>query len=185
MKNPYKVLGLKNNASLSEIKSAFRSLAKRTHPDVNGGDQELTLRFKEVAEAYAILSDPKQKRYYDELTEYSNSESSSSDYANHFKYAKHTAQELENYIHSLYAQMEPYKQAASRATFIGLAWLIGGISITAFSYLAAVNSGGGSYIIAWGAILFGGIQAVKSFIYISKINDFLTKAETEIWKSFE
>ena len=185
MKDPYKTLGLKNNASLSEIKSAFRGLAKRTHPDMNGGDRELTVRFKEVAEAYAILSDPKQKKYYDELTQYSKARSSNDDYTNHFEYARHTAQDIENYIHALYVQMEPYKQAASKAIFTGLAWLVGGIAITAFSYLAAVNSGGGSYVIAWGAILFGGIQAVKSFVYSSKIDDFLSKAEAEIWKSFE
>lgn len=61
MKNPYEVLGVPTNASIAEIKSAFRSLAKATHPDVNGGNPELTAKFRDVAEAYAVLSDPEKR----------------------------------------------------------------------------------------------------------------------------
>ena len=61
----YEILGLKRNSSAAEIKNAFRSLARKYHPDKNQGDSESEVKFKEVQEAYAILSDPNEKRKYD------------------------------------------------------------------------------------------------------------------------
>lgn len=58
MKNPYHILGLNENASDAEIKKAYRTLAKEHHPDKTQGDDT---RFKEIAEAYDILSDPQKK----------------------------------------------------------------------------------------------------------------------------
>ena len=57
----YEVLGLKKGASDDEIKKAFRKLAKQYHPDLNPGDKEAEQKFKEVNEAYGILSDPDKK----------------------------------------------------------------------------------------------------------------------------
>lgn len=64
-KDYYEVLGLKKNADDREIKKAYRTLAKKYHPDTNQGNEEAELRFKEVTEAYEILSDPKKKKLYD------------------------------------------------------------------------------------------------------------------------
>jgi molecular chaperone DnaJ len=61
----YEVLGVSKTASDSEIKKAFRSLARKFHPDKNPGDEEAESRFKEVQEAYAILSNKDQRRQYD------------------------------------------------------------------------------------------------------------------------
>ena len=61
----YEVLEIKRDASQSEIKKSFRSLARKFHPDKNPNDPESELKFKEVQEAYAILSDPSEKRKYD------------------------------------------------------------------------------------------------------------------------
>ena len=58
----YEVLQIKRDASQSEIKKSFRSLARKFHPDKNPNDPESELKFKEVQEAYAILSDPSEKR---------------------------------------------------------------------------------------------------------------------------
>jgi len=58
MKDPYKVLGLERSASDDEIKKTYRKLAMEHHPDRTGGDDS---RFKEIAEAYDILGDPKKK----------------------------------------------------------------------------------------------------------------------------
>ena len=61
----YEVLGLESSASDSEIKKSFRSLARKFHPDKNPDDPEAESRFKELQEAYAILSNPEQRRNYD------------------------------------------------------------------------------------------------------------------------
>ena len=61
----YEVLGLKKGASDEEIKKAFRKMAMKYHPDRNPGDKEAEERFKELNEAYSILSDPDKKDKYD------------------------------------------------------------------------------------------------------------------------
>ena len=63
----YEVLGLQKGASESEIKSAFRKKAMKYHPDRNPGDKEAEEKFKEVNEAYSILSDPDKKAKYDQF----------------------------------------------------------------------------------------------------------------------
>ncbi|MBO5313519.1 MAG: molecular chaperone DnaJ [Clostridia bacterium] len=62
----YEVLGLSKGASADEIKKAYRQMAKKYHPDMNPDDKEAEQKFKEVNEAYAILSDPEKKAQYDQ-----------------------------------------------------------------------------------------------------------------------
>ncbi len=62
----YEVLGLDKSADDAAIKKAYRSLAKKYHPDLNPGNKTAEEKFKEVNEAYAILSDPEQKAKYDQ-----------------------------------------------------------------------------------------------------------------------
>ncbi len=61
----YAVLGVPRDASQEEIKKAFRRLARETHPDANPGDVAADSRFREIAEAYEVLSDPDRRRRYD------------------------------------------------------------------------------------------------------------------------
>ena len=61
----YEVLGLSKGASADEIKKAYRQLAKKYHPDLNPDNKEAEAKFKEVNEAYEILSDPTKKEKYD------------------------------------------------------------------------------------------------------------------------
>ena len=63
----YEVLGLQKGASDDEIKKAFRKLAMKYHPDKNPGDKDAEDKFKEINEAYAVLSDPEQKQKYDQF----------------------------------------------------------------------------------------------------------------------
>jgi len=64
-KDYYKILGVSENASLDDIKKAYRKLAKEYHPDTKGGDKQAENRFKDISEAYAILKDPKKRQEYD------------------------------------------------------------------------------------------------------------------------
>lgn len=66
-KDYYKILGVDKNASEKEIKSAFRKLARKHHPDVNPNDPQAEARFKEINEAYEVLSDPEKRTKYDQL----------------------------------------------------------------------------------------------------------------------
>ncbi len=61
----YEALGVPPEASAEDIKSAFRSLAREHHPDATGGDSDSEQRYKEISEAYAVLSDPAKREQYD------------------------------------------------------------------------------------------------------------------------
>ncbi len=64
-KDYYAILGVPKSASAEEIKKAFRKLAMKHHPDRNKGDKVAEARFKEINEAYAVLSNPEKRRQYD------------------------------------------------------------------------------------------------------------------------
>ncbi|HEY3194454.1 MAG TPA: DnaJ C-terminal domain-containing protein [Candidatus Dormibacteraeota bacterium] len=66
-KDYYEVLGVPRAATQKEITSAFRKLARKYHPDVNAGDKQAEVRFKEITQAHDVLTDAKKRRLYDEF----------------------------------------------------------------------------------------------------------------------
>ena len=66
-KDYYAVLGVKKDATEKEIRQAFRRLARQYHPDVNPNNKEAEEHFKEINEAYEVLSDPEKRKRYDEM----------------------------------------------------------------------------------------------------------------------
>ncbi len=68
-KDYYALLGIKRDASDKDIRQAYRRLARRHHPDVNRGDPSASDRFKEINEAYQVISDPETRRKYDRYGE--------------------------------------------------------------------------------------------------------------------
>ncbi len=60
-KDYYKILGIDKNADENTIKKAYRKLAKKYHPDTNAGNAQAAEKFKQITEAYSVLSDPEKK----------------------------------------------------------------------------------------------------------------------------
>jgi molecular chaperone DnaJ len=70
MKDYYKILGVSENATQDEIKQAYKKLAMKYHPDRNPGDKQAEEKFKEINEAYSVLSDPEKRKQYDQLRKF-------------------------------------------------------------------------------------------------------------------
>ena len=90
-KDYYQVLGLKKDVSAEEMRKAYRKLALKYHPDKTHGNKVAEEKFKEVAEAYEVLSDPEKRKKYDELGENWNYSKEHGGSTNDFDWSKYAA----------------------------------------------------------------------------------------------
>ena len=79
-KDYYKILGIKKDAKADEVKKSYRRLARKFHPDVNPNDKSAEDKFKEVQEAYDVLSDDKKRKIFDRFGYYNDNLSAESPY---------------------------------------------------------------------------------------------------------
>ena len=162
MNNPYKVLGISENATSAEIKAAFRKRAKETHPDLHGGSAYKEQQFKEVNEAYKILSDPVRKKMYD------------AGQTNDEQWEGFSEADIKAAINEALRQMnetlDPYRKAASGKRISGAVWLTIAIVVTLVSL-------GYGIVVMWGAMLYGAIQLYRA----SKIDGAIAEVEKEFW----
>ena len=90
MKDYYEILELQRGASEDEIKKAYRKLAMKYHPDRNPDDKQAEVKFKEVNDAYQVLSDPKKKADYDRYgSSYGDNTYSQNTYQQQYEYQYH------------------------------------------------------------------------------------------------
>ncbi len=170
MRNPYEVLGVPSTASSAEIRSAYRRVARQTHPDLHGGSPEYAAAFRDATDAYAILSDPQQRRRFDQTGSVDETAVSVS------------REEIYAAVAYVRSRAAEAKAAARSAALRGWSWFGAGAAITLFGYMAAASSpSGGSYPICWGAMLFGAIQGIRGFSAYSRIDRAARELEQNIW----
>lgn len=118
-KSYYHVLGLNSKASAQDIKTAYYQLSLQYHPDKNSGCPESTAKFREITEAYEILSNPEKKKIYDERSDfqpqyYPNQAYNRGYYYPRYKKSPHTGKtkdfDYDEHFRKHYKEYEDYKQ---------------------------------------------------------------------------
>jgi molecular chaperone DnaJ len=113
----YKVLGVSRGAKADDIKKAYRRLARRHHPDVNPGDKDSEERFKQISEAFEVLSDPKKREIYDRYGFYSEQAAASG--GSVFDFANFGAANFRDIFSEIFSNVRPQAGQARRQSARG------------------------------------------------------------------
>jgi len=153
----YEILGVPRHSTESDIKSAYRQLALQYHPDIHPDKAYAEERFKQINEAYQVLSDPEKRAIYDQhgdnwLTAKRAQYDASEDWQS-FLYS--SEQYLNHYL------IECAREAACRRIGWGFLWCVGGVAATLFSYLTSDNV----YYVFWGAMVYGVLCILSGTYY--------------------
>jgi len=147
--NFYDTLGVEPTSTSDQIRSAYRGLAKESHPDL-GGDSE---RFRELTQAYETLSDSHRRKLYDAWLQAPAHNTGAG-------FADQTLQD-DMQVAAVLEHLDVMTQQATHSMKVGLFWAGGAAAISLFSYEA--SKGGGHYVVLWGPVIFGAWRAIKSF----------------------
>jgi len=103
----YKLLGVPRSAKADDIKKAYRKLARRHHPDVNPGNQDSEDRFKQISEAFEVLSDPKKREIYDRYGYYSEQAAAGAVRGPAFDFANFGAANFRDIFSEIFSNVRP------------------------------------------------------------------------------
>ena len=110
----YKLLGVPRNAKADDIKKAYRKLARQYHPDVNPGNANSEDRFKEISEAFEVLSDPKKREIYDSYGYYSDQAASAGARGPIFDFANFGAANFRDIFSEIFSNVRPQPSQSRR-----------------------------------------------------------------------
>lgn len=110
----YKLLGVPRNAKADDIKKAYRKLARQHHPDVNPGSANSEDRFKEISEAFEVLSDPKKREIYDSYGYYSGQTANAGARSPIFDFANFGAANFRDIFSEIFSNVRPHSAQARR-----------------------------------------------------------------------
>lgn len=149
----YDILGIRKDANQETIRAAYRTMAKKLHPDMGGSAESMNM----LTRAYGVLSSPDKRRRYDETLQRSAGTSQDTHAGN--KQSTSHQPSAEDLLEQERKLVREVRRAAAKSIWIGLALAFVGTLVTALTYNAA--SSGGTYFFAWGPILFGCIYIIR------------------------
>lgn len=180
MKDPYAILGVTQDASEEDIRHAYSQIAKKTHPDITGGNPELTEKFREATDAYHFLMNSDNRSAYEYFSTQEN-EYSETFYEEQTMNAEYDARRTEDYIRYMYSQIEEVKSAALSKLIMGIVYFAIGCSFTIFSYLHAEP--GEYYRVYTGALIIGMCMFVRNMYYFMRFSFLAQDLKEEMWEN--
>ena len=178
MNNPYNILGVSENASKEEIRSAYGKIAKMTHPDATGSNTELTAKFIEATEAYHFLMNDDNRRAYEYYSD-NNKTYSESFYESQTEKNDEDISMTAKYVNYMFSQIREAKSAAISNIVLGILYVAVGFGITLISYMLA--DPGEHYKIYAGIIIIGIIMFIKNLFNCIRLSFLARKIKKEMW----
>ena len=179
MKDPYAVLGVDRNADLDTIKRAFHIKAKETHPDLNKDNPNAAAEFRDVVDAYAILSNEQSRREYDASVDtgadYNAPEQATEETEEEY-YDPAEQEDYQSYYYRMYAQLADLASDAIGKLFSGFVCIVIGVCFSLGGYLYA-SIHGGTYTMWYGIAVIGVLSSITGFYRYLKIRKAMKEFE--------